>query len=255
VIDLHSHVLPGVDDGARTLDQALATLRGLAEAGVTDLCLTPHLSAGQAEIGVPPEHDLAFEALSGAAPDRPRLYRGAEVLLDRPLADAVAERRDLTIAGSRYLLVEFPRLVAFETVSQALSRVVEVGLVPLLAHPERYQSCSPGAVRHWRQLGARMQIDAGTLRAHSDRGDRARQLVAEGLADILAGDNHGDVRSVQTGVAMLADHDGEAQAELLGTTNPLAILNDGDLTPVPPMELRVSWLARLRRLLEGGNDA
>jgi len=255
VIDLHSHVLPRVDDGARSLDQAVRALTALAESGVTDLCLTPHMSAGQAAIGVPPGHDAAFEALSRAAPALPRLYRGAEILLDRPLAETVAQRRDVTIAGSRYILVEFPRLVAFETVTQALARVVEIGLVPLLAHPERYQACSPRTVRHWRQLGARMQVDAGTLRAHSERGDRARALVAEGLADILAGDNHGDARSVRTGVAMLQDHDGATQGELLGTTNPAAILNDEDLTPVPPMALRVSWLARLRRLLEGGNDA
>ena len=98
-----------------------------------------------------------------------------------------------------------------------------------------------------------MQIDAGTLATHSSRGDRARQLVAEGLADIIAGDNHGDGRSVLAGVAMLEEHGGEVQAELLGTTNPAAILEDGELQPVPPLPLKRSWLRRLRRLLEGEN--
>ena len=96
-----------------------------------------------------------------------------------------------------------------------------------------------------------MQVDAGTLSAHTQRGERARQLVAEGLADILAGDNHGDERSVAIGVAMLREHGGDTQAELLGTVNPQAILADGDLEPVPPLPLKASWLGRLRRLLDG----
>ena len=253
MIDLHSHVLPGVDDGARSVDQAIGALQTLAEQGVTDLCLTPHLLASRAETGVPPEHDRAFVELSAVATGAPRLYRGAEVMLDRPLADSVGRRRDVTLAGSRFLLVEFSRLVPFETMIRALHQVVEVGLVPVLAHPERYSACSPAAVRRWREVGARMQIDAGTLATHSSRGDRARQLVAEGLADIIAGDNHGDGRSVLAGVAMLEEHGGEVQAELLGTTNPAAILEDGELQPVPPLPLKRSWLRRLRRLLEGEN--
>jgi len=254
VIDLHSHVLPGVDDGARSINQSLTALQALSEQGVTDLCLTPHLTAGGAAQGIPEEHDRAFAELMAVAPSVPRLYRGAEVLLDRPLAASVAQRRDATIAGSRYILVELTRLVSFETVEQALAGVIEVGLVPVLAHPERYVSCSPDAVRAWRDVGAYMQVDAGTLLAHSQRGDRARQLVAEGLADILAGDNHGDTRSVQTGVAMLQEHAGEVQGELLGTTNPRAILDDDDLVPVPPLGLKVTWLKRLRRLFEGNAD-
>ena len=254
MIDLHSHVLPGVDDGARSIDQAIGALRTLAEHGVTDLCLTPHLLASRAGDGVPPAHDRAFIELSSVAAGVPRLSRGAEVMLDRPLADSVGRRRDVTLAGSRFLLVEFMRLVPFETVNTALRRVVEVGLVPVLAHPERYSACSPAAVRRWREAGAKMQVDAGTLSAHSNRGDRARQLVAEGLADIIAGDNHGDGRSVSTGVAMLEEHGGEIQAELLGTTNPAAILEDGELQPVPPLALKQSWIRRLRRLFEGEND-
>lgn len=98
-----------------------------------------------------------------------------------------------------------------------------------------------------------MQVDAGTLSAHSGRGDRARLLVAEGLADIIAGDNHGDERSVAAGVAMLEEHGGKAQAELLARANPQAILDDRELQPVPPLSLGTSWLSRLRRLFEGEN--
>jgi protein-tyrosine phosphatase len=256
VIDLHSHLLPGVDDGARTLERAVAVLGAMAGAGITGICLTPHLTATEAESGVPPVHDEAFRLLVASAPAAPILYRGAEVMLDRPLGRLAADNRAIRLGGSRYILVEFPRLGASATVSHALAHIGSLGLIPVLAHPERYASCSPEAVRRWRALGAVMQVDATTLLVPRRRGERARQLVTQGLADILAADNHGDERQLQTGRAMLEEHGGREQAELLTERNPAAILADQALDAVPPIAFRVSVLERLRRLWHmAGEDA
>jgi protein-tyrosine phosphatase len=252
VIDLHSHLLPAVDDGSRSLEQSVRVLSEMARQGVTDVCLTPHLLAGRAEAGPPPLHQKAFEGLRSVAPSTPRLHRGAEVMLDRPLTRPVALARNVTIAGTRYILVEFPRLVAYDTVTNALTQVIDLGLVPVLAHPERYSSCSVDAVRHWRALGAKTQVDSTTLLASQARGQRARQLVSEGLADILAGDNHGDDRTVATGARFLEAQDGAEQVDLLVVRNPSAILTDGVVTPVAPIRIRESWMRRIRQFLEGG---
>jgi len=251
VIDLHSHLLPAVDDGSRSVDQSVKVLNEMARQGITDVCLTPHLQSGRAEAGPPSAHLRAFEALRAAAPAVPRLHRGAEVMLDRPVTRPVALARNVTLAGTRYILVEFPRLVAHDTVTNALSQVVELGLVPVLAHPERYSCCSVEAVRQWHALGARMQVDATTLLASQARGQRARQLVAEGLADILAGDNHGDDRTVATGANFLTALDGAEQVELLVVLNPGAILKDAATYPVPPLRIRQSWMKRIKQFLEG----
>jgi protein-tyrosine phosphatase len=251
VIDLHSHLLPAVDDGSRSVEQSVKVLNEMARQGITDVCLTPHLQSGRAEAGPPSAHLRAFEALRAAAPALPRLHRGAEVMLDRPVTRPVALARNVTIAGTRYILVEFPRLVAHDTVTIALSQVVELGLVPVLAHPERYSCCSVEAVRQWRGLGAIMQVDATTLIASQARGQRARQLVAEGLADILAGDNHGDDRTVATGASFLQAQDGAEQVELLVVLNPAAILEDAATSPVPPLRIRQSWVKRIKQFLEG----
>ena len=248
MIDLHSHLLPGVDDGARTIDRAVAVLGAMAGAGITGICLTPHLTATEAESGVPPVHDEAFRMLVARAPATPILHRGAEVMLDRPLGRLAAANPAIRLGGSRYILVEFPRMVAGATVSHALAHVVGLGLVPVLAHPERYSSCTVDAVKRWRALGGVMQVDATTLLSPRRRGDRARRLVTEGLADILAADNHGDGRLLETGHAMLREHGGTEQAELLTVRNPAAILADGLVEDVPPIALRVSVLERLRRL-------
>jgi protein-tyrosine phosphatase len=252
VIDLHSHLLPAVDDGSRSVDQSVKVLDEMARQGITDVCLTPHLQASRAESGPPASHQRAFEALRPDAPAAPRLHRGAEVMLDRPLTRPVALARNVTLGGSRYILVEFPRLVAYDIVSTALSQVVELGLVPVLAHPERYSCCSADAVHHWRSVGAKMQVDSTTLLASQARGQRARQLVAEGLADILAGDNHGDERTVATGARFLEAQDGAEQVDLLAVRNPSAILEDLPLSPVPPLRMRQSWMRRIKDFLEGG---
>lgn len=251
MIDLHSHLLPGVDDGSRAIEQSVRVLGELAAQGVTDICLTPHLRSAQVEAGPPELHDRAFASLRAQAPSAPRLHRGAEVMLDRPLAVDPDRIRRVTLGGTRYLLVEFSRMVAFETVSIALTRILETGLIPLLAHPERYRCCTPEAVARWRAVGAAMQVDGPTLVTSRTRGQRARDLVAAGLADIIAGDNHGDDRSIAQGYQFLLAQDAQEQGELLARRNPAAILADGRLEPVPPVQIRSTWMQRLRQLIEG----
>lgn len=251
MIDLHSHLLPAVDDGSRSVEQSVTVLREMARQGITDVCLTPHLPAGRAEAGPPQAHNRAFEMLMDAAPATPRLHRGAEIMLDRPLSRPVALARNVTLGGSGYILVEFPRLVAHDIVLNALRQVADLGLIPLLAHPERYSCCTPDSVRQWRAVGARMQVDSTTLLTTQARGQRARQLVAEGLADILAGDNHGDERTVAAGARFLEAQDGAEQVDLLVVQNPGAILRDAPTVPVPPLRIRESWMRRIKQFLEG----
>ena len=251
MIDLHSHLLPGVDDGSRSVEQSVTVLTRLAEVGVTDICLTPHLTVSGAEAGLPPAYDDAYAALAARAPASPRLHRGVELMLDRPFSRRAAIP-PITIAGTRYVLVEFNRIVPAGTVREALARVVEAGLVPLLAHPERYSSCSVRAVEAWRTTGALIQLDATTLLAGSQRGDRARALLRAGLADILAADNHGDGASQELADRVLRSQDAGEQAELLNVANPRAILDDRPTTPVAPVSISPPFAWRLRRLLNGG---
>jgi protein-tyrosine phosphatase len=248
VIDLHSHLLPGVDDGSRSVQQSVEVLTAFKLQGVTDIAATPHLLASKAAAGFPPEHEAAWQRLQPHIPAGITVHRGAEIMLDRPLSPKMRERV-VTINNSRYLLVEFPRMVPAEIVARALAEVMDHDLVPILAHPERYSSCSVGAVEAWRQMGAVMQVDATTLTQPRSRGERARDLVREGLADILAADNHGDARCVATAVEWLTEHDGHEQAVLLLETNPRAILDDGPLYEVEPLPIHTSLWSRMRRLL------
>jgi protein-tyrosine phosphatase len=249
VIDLHGHLLPGVDDGSRSVQQSHRVLRSFASKGVTHVACTPHLLASRVAEGFPAAYDAAWAALNVDVPEGITLVRGAEVMLDRPIPPAAAERK-VTINGTRYLLVEFSRMVPAEIVSRALTDVIATGLVPILAHPERYSSCSIETARGWRDLGAVMQVDATTLTMPRARGERARDLVREGLADILAGDNHGDERCVATALDWLSEMDGADQALLLLETNPRAILDDQAIYEVDPLKIRTSLWSKMRRMFD-----
>jgi len=252
VIDLHCHLLPGVDDGSRTVEQSVRVLTAMRESGVTAVCLTPHLAVGRLSQGLPSSHDAAFSALTAAAPDGVELHRGVELMLDRAITRDVEDHPEVRLAGTRYILVEFGRLTAVTSIANALHQLSQLGLVPLLAHPERYSACTPDAVRHWKSLNAVMQVDATTILAPRGRGRRARDLLAAGLADVIAADNHGDDRMIGTAYRYLCEAGGSAQADLLARRNPAAILKDQALEPVPPIHFKTGLLEKLRNLLEDG---
>lgn len=250
MIDLHSHLLPGVDDGSRSVEQSVEVLRAFEAAGITDVALTPHFTASHLSEGVPASHDSAFRALVRAAPKLPRLHRGAEVMLDRPLP-ALTDPYRFTLGGGRWILVEFPRLVTGDAATNALRSVVDGGLLPLLAHPERYAPCTPALAERWVNVGAALQVDATTALAPTRRGERARQLLQYGLATVVAADNHGDERSVATFRNALDEQGEGAAAELLTVINPGALLSNRSPEQVPPLMLKLSLKDRFRRLWAG----
>ena len=215
---------------------------------MTDICLTPHLKASRAERGVPSTYDSAFARLETEAPKGITLHRGVELMLDRPFPVGAAGDGRLRLGRTRYILVEFMPGVAPPAALNALTQVVQFGLIPVLAHPERYRCSTPSVVAQWRSTGALMQVDGTTLFMPKSRGERARALVAAGLADIVASDNHGDDRILTECFVRLCENDGHEQAELLARSNPAAILADKETAAVPPLTIKQTLLTRIRHL-------
>jgi len=213
--------------------------------GVRAICLTPHLEASRITEGPPPAHDEAFALLAPQAPRDIKLHRGAEILLDRRLTPRVVSTKRVTLGGTRFVLVEFTRLVSLPAATAALTEVLATGLVPVLAHPERYSACSVAAVRGWREAGALMQVDATTVFQPTARGQRARELLAAGQADVLASDNHGDTRALPEVFERLGAL-GTNAATMLMVDNPAAILADGSPENVPPLEVKLNLGARVK---------
>ncbi|HLU25189.1 MAG TPA: CpsB/CapC family capsule biosynthesis tyrosine phosphatase [Longimicrobiales bacterium] len=259
--DLHSHVIPGVDDGAGSVEEACAALGALRAAGVTTVVATPHVQASLTRAPDALEARLAevetgWRALTEeVAPwvEGLTVLRGAELELDTPDPDFSDPR--LRLGGGPAVLVEFPNLAVPPNSQVVLGRIRAGGWTPVLAHPERYAGVGSivGAVRAWREAGALLQVNAGSLlgRYGAEARRRAWALLEHGLADCIASDYHarGNVR-LQELVAHLAEKGAGEQARLLTGINPARILAGEPPIPVGPLRLRRGALwARVVRLV------
>ena len=192
MIDIHTHILPGMDDGARTVEESMAMLRLELEHGVSGICLTPHFYPRTDTL----EQFLArraeaWELLSGSLDDdlRCRIRLGAEVHYDPQILNM--DIRKLTLGDSDYLLLEMPYQYYPAYAEQVVIRLLDMGLTPVLAHVERfdYFRKEPALLKRLIDLGALAQVGADALFDRTDRGF-ARACLAGDMAQFVASDAH-----------------------------------------------------------------
>lgn len=260
LVDIHSHLVPGVDDGARDVHEALSGIQRLVDDGATAALLTPHF-AGSLTLDLPRQKerlealDRGWERLM-AADERPavELYRGVEIQLDVPEPRPDDER--VRIAGGPFVLVEFPFMAVPPAATRPLQTLRHAGWIPVLAHPERYYGAgsSRAAVlaeaRRWRDAGAYLQVNGLALlgRYGSEARMRAVTLLGAGLVDYLGSDYHSRGEpQVAAYVGLLREQGHEDATRLLTDTNPRRMLAGEAPLPVPPIRLARSLLDRLLR--------
>lgn len=250
MIDLHAHILPGLDDGVATVDDACELARRAAAEGITAIVATPHVrddyptTPEQMEAGV----GSVRRALQDAAVAL-EILPGGEIALDRLEQLGRDELLRFSLAQSRrYLLVEFPYLGWPLSLERALWKVRTAGLVPVIAHPERNPEVQkrPARLAPLIAAGALVQITAASVDGRSGRSSRkaANELLKEGWAHVLASDAHGaDIR--ETGLTDAVASVGDtALARYLTVDAPAAIVA-GDALPTRPGRKKRSL--RLRR--------
>lgn len=237
MLDLHSHILPGVDDGAASLEDALEIARAAAEDGTQGIAATPHVrgdyptTAERMQAGV-----AELEAAIGAEGIPLQIYPGGEIALDRLGSLAPDELRRFGLAGSRYVLLEFPYQGWPLDLGQRLFELEMLGLVPVLAHPERSAEvrAAPKRLAPLVDGGALVQVTAASLdgRLGSRTRATALELVESGLAHLIASDAHSaEVREV--GMRDAAAAVGGPLAVWLTQEVPAAIVADAPLPPRP----------------------
>jgi len=197
--DIHSHLMPGVDDGSRSPIETVAMARGLVELGVGCVYLTPHqfkLGNRLDAVEIKRRTDAVWRLLARAGVSL-EVRCGAEHYYGEELLDAVASDSGLIPfewEGEQCLLVELPMdrpVLGVRRVGEALARR---GLRPVLAHPERTAGVSrdTGRVRGWRDAGWRLQLNLLSLvgRHGPEAAHAARAFLADGLYDFTGSDLH-----------------------------------------------------------------
>ena len=239
MIDLHSHILPGLDDGARDMQEALKMAAMAADSGVTAMTVTPHCVQGDVR-GV----YAAFERLRRQLRQARiplELYMGMEIFGTPETAELLRQEKLVTLNGSRYPLIEFGFHTDGEEETEILKSVIRAGYRPVVAHPERYEYVQrdPELINLWYKMGCLLQINRGSLlgRFGPDAREMALELVDRGFATVIASDAHSasmrtpwmaDVRR------MLRELFPASAARYLLRENPRKILNDEVLPAIEP---------------------
>jgi protein-tyrosine phosphatase len=249
MIDLHSHLLPGVDDGSRSMETSVGVLRRFAKEGVECVVLTPHLNVSRIADAPYERHVELLEELRSVAPEVPELRLGWEIMLDEPNRDLRAPH--LALGGSRAVLVEFPLSGVPLQGGDELYRIRSSGVVPVLAHPERYWGCTVKLVHGWRQAGAVIQMDTAGLLGKGRIAKLSRELLEQGLVDMFSSDNHGDARSLATARDWLHEVATPEHVDLLTRTNARRLLDGEEMAPVPPLPSTSGVFSRFRELFLG----
>jgi len=242
VIDLHSHILPALDDGARTLDESLAMAHIALADGITCLAATPH------DMGLVPdflnqvkERVAEVEAAFREKGIELHPVMGSELYAVPDLAARLRAGRALTLGGSRYFLLEFRLTDLPIYTAQLIFEVQAVGITPIVAHPARNAAIQrdPNRLYDLVERGALAQITSGSLTGifGPQVQATARALVQHNLVHLIASDAHGTGPRgpwLSEAVDAAAELVGREAAQAMVTTRSHAILADQLLAIEPP---------------------
>jgi protein-tyrosine phosphatase len=192
MIDIHSHILWGVDDGARTLEESVAMLQMARESGTTDIVATPHadLRYHYRESVV----SQRIEELTVASGGTPRIHRGCDFHLTFDnVHEALRRPERFTVNGGPYLMVELPP-ASLKDIEPVLAALLDRDLIPVITHPERHADLSriPPELQEWIRAGCLVQITAQSLlgRFGKQAERSAWELIRRRLAHFVASDAH-----------------------------------------------------------------
>lgn len=239
MIDIHSHILPGIDDGANDMHQSISMAKQAVKSGITVLTATPHCrDEGIEQIRVAfwnLRRRLQREGLSI------KLCLGMEIYGSWHTAELLKRRKLLTLNASRYPLIEFDFYSDGEEETAILESVLQEGYCPIIAHPERYECVqqNPDIINIWHQMGCLFQLNRGSFTGRF--GSRAQRmafsLVNRRFACVVASDAHSDVERrlwLKDTDELLRQEFSDDIAKLLLIENPKRILKNEEIPIVRP---------------------
>jgi protein-tyrosine phosphatase len=242
MIDLHSHILPGIDDGAADISVSLRMARAFVAHGVTTVACTPHILPGLFH-NTGPQIRVAIEQLQQVLDQENiplRLVTGADNHIVQDFVRGLSSGHLLSLADTRYVLVEPPHHVELPRIEELFFNIMASGYVPILTHPERltWIKTSYSMFRRLAQRGVWMQITSGSLTGSFGRSPRywAERMLDEGCVHILATDAH-NMESrppdLAAGREYAARRVGDTEAEHLVYTRPAGVLANVSPSSLP----------------------
>lgn len=195
MIDIHCHLLYGVDDGAGTMEEAAAMLEEAARQGIHAIILTPHWRQGMfpyPKAAIEAHYELVCRYARRLGIE---VYLGTEYHVDSQMMENFSKGNCHTLADTRYILMEYSYSTRPEVARQTAAEAVRYGYIPIIAHAERYAFVleAPKLLEELRTVGALIQINADAVLGLDGRIAKrlCRQILKADLADFIASDSHG----------------------------------------------------------------
>jgi protein-tyrosine phosphatase len=252
MVDIHSHILPGLDDGSPAFDVSVNMACMACEAGTTDIVATPHANTSYRY-----EPELISELigkLQSAVGTGIQIHRGCDFHLSpQNIQTALREPSRFSVNGLSYLLVEFPEVTLFQNIEQVFENLKSAGLTPIVTHPERNEQLAADIprLRRWVAKGTPLQITAQSLTGKFGP-EKARwclQILKDGLVHFIASDAHDLVRRpprLDAARGFLIDQFDEEFADLLLEVHPRAVIEGWplEISQLPPRpKKRRTWFS------------
>jgi protein-tyrosine phosphatase len=247
VIDIHSHILPEIDDGARSLEEAVEMARIATEDGIEYMVATPHMFNGLSGNPTPSKTVERVAALNEAIKNLNgvKILPGNEVHISHDIAEHVRNNRVTRINQRNYMLVEFPQLTVPVGAEELFYKLLLLGVRPILVHPERNGQiqANPAIVLKFVERGVFVQVTAMSVTGEFGPAAKAAadQLLRHNCVHFLATDTH-RTRSrppiLSRGRDAAALMIGPEKARALVEDNPLAVVNGEALKVDPPIPFR-----------------
>lgn len=195
-VDIHSHIIPGVDDGSQSFEESLAMLNIAYEQGIRTMYATPHFGSGKEKY----DKKLLLERFarlkdmaSGVGEDGIELILGNEIYYRHSIIELLQKKEVFTLGDTRYILLEFAFGISYNEMYKCLQRIINAGYVPILAHIERYYCLYRkfSEIQSLREMGVGLQINADSVIAKiSSEASFCRKLIRNGYIHFLASDSH-----------------------------------------------------------------
>lgn len=235
MVDIHNHILPGVDDGSKNMEQTIQMLQIAYKEGIDCIIATPHykINRQNADIEELKGKLLLVRDEAKKINENFDIKLGNEIYYSNTIFEHLNEGKALTLAGTRYVLVEFSTTESYQNIKQGLHQLLMNGYLPILAHVERYDCLFHNYEGIYKLigLGAYMQMNISSTNGKIwNKNTRfCRKLIKYGLVHLLATDTHSDTErspTMKKGISILQKKFKKATVNRLLLENPAKLLQN-----------------------------
>ena len=235
MIDIHSHIIPNVDDGARSVEETFNILKEAQEAGFTDVILTSHFLLNYYETNA---QELIFwkeklQEILKKQGTKINLHSGMEIYITNQMEELLENKKILTLANSRYMLIELPLATNVKYFDYVVYYLEAKGIKPIIAHPERYKCVQkdPDIVEEYIEKGCLIQCNYGSIvNLYGREAEKTiKTLLKKNQVHFLGSDVHrenGTYLIILVAIKKIRKIIGENKINELTTINPKKILQN-----------------------------